>query len=280
MRLKTLELCGFKSFPDKTVISFNDGMTAIVGPNGSGKSNISDAVRWVLGETSSKSIRGAKMEDVIFGGTDKRRPMTFAEVTITLDNTDESSRMDIDYDEVSVTRRLSRTGDGEYFINRSPCRLKDINELFLNTGLGHSGYSIISQGRVADIISQKSDERRAIFEEAAGIAKYKYKKNEAERSLAAVSDNLSRVSDILSEIEGRLGPLESEAARARDYLALYEEKKRADISLAVYDITGIKNKLTASDAAFEASKNQLDICDEGLSSLDAQSERTFNSIQS
>ena len=162
MRLKTLELQGFKSFADKTVLSFDRGVTAVVGPNGSGKSNISDAMRWVLGEISSKSIRGKKMEDVIFGGTDNRRPMGYAEVSLTIDNTDPNNKMAIDYDEVTVTRRYYRTGESEYMINRKPVRLKDITELFMNTGIGRGGYSIVGQGKAAEIISQKSDERRNV----------------------------------------------------------------------------------------------------------------------
>lgn len=184
MRLKSLEMTGFKSFPDRTVLDFNKGMTVVVGPNGSGKSNISDAIRWVLGELSAKNVRGSKMEDVIFGGSDSRRQMQYAEVSLTIDNTENESsgRVDSDYDEVTVTRRCYRNGESEYQINRKPVRLRDISELFLNTGIGKTGYSIIGQGKIAEIISQKSEERRVIFEEAAGISKYRYKKNEAERA--------------------------------------------------------------------------------------------------
>ncbi|MBQ4117010.1 MAG: AAA family ATPase, partial [Clostridia bacterium] len=204
MRLKSLELHGFKSFPDKTTINFDDGMTVIVGPNGSGKSNISDAMRWVLGELSSKNIRGTKMEDVIFGGSASRSPMGYAEVSLLIDNTGDGNRIDIDYDEVEVTRRYYRSGESEYMINRRPARLKDIHEMFMNTGVGKTGYSIVSQGKAAEIISQKSDERRNIFEEAAGISKYRYKKNEAERKLASTNDNLVRLNDIKYELEGRI----------------------------------------------------------------------------
>ena len=173
MRLKKLELQGFKSFPDKTTVNFDKGLTVIVGPNGSGKSNISDAMRWVLGEMSTKNIRGTKMEDVIFAGSQKRSPMSFAEVSVTFDNSEEEGRLVTaeDYDEITVTRRYYRAGESEYFINRKPVRLRDIHELFLNTGLGKGGYSIIGQGKIAEIISRKNDERRAVFEEAAGIAK-------------------------------------------------------------------------------------------------------------
>ena len=193
MILKSLELQGFKSFPDKTVLTFDRGTTVVVGPNGSGKSNISDAMKWVLGEISSKNLRGSRMEDVIFGGTDTRRQMGFAEVSVTFDNTDaDGARLATDYDEVTVTRRYYRTGESEYFINAKPVRLRDIHELFMNTGIGREGYSIIGQGKIAEIISRKSDERRAIFEEAAGIAKYKYKKEEAQKKLLAVDKSLNK----------------------------------------------------------------------------------------
>ena len=204
MYLKSLELHGFKSFPNRTVLSFERGATVIVGPNGSGKSNISDAMRWVLGELSSRNIRGTKMEDVIFGGTDDRRPMGFAEVSVTFDNSDPNHRLDSEFDEVVVTRRYYRTGESEYLINRQPKRLRDIYELFMNTGVGREGYSIIGQGKIAEIISKKSDERRNIFEEAAGISKYRHRKEESERKLKQTQDNLDRVKDILLELEGRV----------------------------------------------------------------------------
>ena len=226
MRLKSLELQGFKSFPDRTKLNFDTGMTVVIGPNGSGKSNIADAIRWVLGEISSKNIRGSKMEDVIFGGTDNRRPMGYAEVSLTFDNTLGEIALPVDYDEVTVTRKYYRSGDSEYMINGQNVRLRDINELFMNTGLGRSGYSIIGQGRISEIISKKSEDRRGIFEEAAGISKYRYKKSEAERKLEKTDDNLSRVTDILSELEGRVGPLERDAEKARKYLELYAEKRR------------------------------------------------------
>ncbi|MBE6686705.1 MAG: chromosome segregation protein SMC [Ruminococcaceae bacterium] len=279
MRLKTLELQGFKSFADKTVLSFDRGVTAVVGPNGSGKSNISDAMRWVLGELSSKSIRGKKMEDVIFGGTDNRRPMGYAEVSLTIDNTDPENRMAIDYDEVTVTRRYYRTGDSEYMINRKPVRLKDINELFMNTGIGRGGYSMIGQGKAAEIISQKSDERRNIFEEAAGIAKYRARKNEAERKLSETDDNLIRIGDILSELQGRVGPLERDAAKARRYLDLYEEKKALDVGICVYDISDIKNKTGKLKADFEIAKHELEIAEDTLKSLETQRDRLYDITQ-
>jgi len=262
MRIKSLELQGFKSFPDKTVVNFDTGVTIIVGPNGSGKSNISDAIRWVLGEISSKNIRGSKMEDVIFGGTDTRRQMGFAEVSITIDNTDRSNRMNIDYDIVTVTRRYYRTGDSEYFINAKPVRLKDIAELFMNTGIGRTGYSVIGQGKISEIVSKKSEDRRNIFEEAAGISKYRYKKKEAERKLDETNDNLVRVSDILAELEIRVHPLEKEAAKARTYLDMYDEKKQADVSLWLYDIAAIRTEYETVDSSYTVATKELEIIDD------------------
>ncbi|MBQ8914988.1 MAG: AAA family ATPase, partial [Clostridia bacterium] len=216
MYLKTLELHGFKSFPDKTILHFNPGSTVIVGPNGSGKSNITDAMRWVLGEISTKNIRGSKMEDVIFVGADGHRPMSFAEVSITFDDSEEPKKLNCPYEEVTVTRRYYRAGESEYFINRKPCRLKDIKELFMNTGVGRDGYSIVGQGKIAEIISKKSEDRRGIFEESAGITKFRYQKNESEKKLNETEENMTRVLDIFSEIESRIGPLEREAKKARE----------------------------------------------------------------
>ena len=215
MYLKSLELHGFKSFPNRTVLTFERGATVIVGPNGSGKSNISDAMRWVLGELSSRNIRGTKMVDVIFGGTDDRRPMGFAEVSVTFDNTDPENRLDSEFDEVTVTRRYYRTGESEYLINKEQKRLRDIHMLFMNTGVGREGYSIIGQGKVAEIVSKKSDERRNIFEEAAGISKYRYRKEEAERKLKGVSENLDRINDIRLELESRVGQIGRASCRER-----------------------------------------------------------------
>jgi chromosome segregation protein len=257
MYLKSLELHGFKSFPNKTVLSFERGATVIVGPNGSGKSNISDAMRWVLGELSSRNIRGTKMEDVIFGGTDSRRPMGFAEVSVTFDNSDPENRLDSEFDEVVITRRYYRTGESEYLINRQPKRLRDIYELFMNTGVGREGYSIIGQGKVAEIVSKKSDERRNIFEEAAGISKYRHRKEESERKLKSTQDNLDRVRDILTELENRVVPLEKEAEKARKGLALYEEKKRADVSLWLYDTKKIRVDVDEAEKALKLLKHQL-----------------------
>ncbi|MBQ3065867.1 MAG: chromosome segregation protein SMC [Clostridia bacterium] len=261
MILKSLQLQGFKSFPDKTTLTFDHGTTMVVGPNGSGKSNISDAMKWVLGEISSKNLRGSRMEDVIFGGTDSRKQMGFAEVSVTFDNTatENGTRLATDFDEVTVTRRYYRAGESEYFINAKPVRLRDIHELFMNTGIGREGYSIIGQGKIAEILSRKSDERRAIFEEAAGIAKYKYKKEEAQKKLLAVEDNLLRVSDIVSELEARVGPLEKESAKARTYLELYEQKKQADISLWLYDMQTLKATISSLEEAFLLSKQEYEM---------------------
>ena len=229
MYLKSLELQGFKSFPDKTLIRFGDDITAIVGPNGSGKSNISDAILWVMGEQSSKTLRGAKMEDVIFGGTQKRSAVGFAEATLTLDNTDRA--LAYDADEVMVTRRYYRSGDGEYYINRQSARLKDINELFMDTGLGREGYSNIGQGRIDEILSLKSNDRREIFEEAAGISKYRHRKEETERKLAQTEDNLMRIGDKVSELELQLEPLKVQSEKARKYLELKEELKGVEVAV-------------------------------------------------
>ncbi|MBQ7817126.1 MAG: AAA family ATPase, partial [Oscillospiraceae bacterium] len=230
MYLKAIELHGFKSFPDKTRITFDKGMTAVIGPNGSGKSNISDAIRWVLGETSGKELRSAgKMEDIIFGGTSQRGPMGFASVSLILDNSDRS--FDMDTDEVSVTRKYYRGGEGEYFINGNRVRLKDIYELFLDTGLGKSGYSIVGQGKISQIVTAKPENRREIFEEASGISKFRYKKNEAEKKLAGAQENIVRLTDILGGLEERVGPLEKESKKAKEFVKLSEEKKGMEISL-------------------------------------------------
>ncbi|MBQ0009739.1 MAG: chromosome segregation protein SMC, partial [Ruminococcus sp.] len=272
MHLKKLELQGFKSFPDKTVITFDKGLTVIVGPNGSGKSNISDAMRWVLGEISSKNIRGTKMEDVIFAGSSGRSPMSFAEVSVTFDNSDPDGKILTaeDYDEITVTRRYYRVGESEYFINRKPVRLKDIHELFLNTGLGRGGYSIIGQGKIAEIISRKNEERRAVFEEAAGIAKYKYQKQEATHNLEQTETNLTRLEDIVGELEARIGPLEKESARAKKYLELYDRKKAVDIALSLYDIDGAKKRTAELREMFAVSTQNLENAEGRLAEEEAR----------
>ena len=230
MVFKELEIQGFKSFPDKVKITFDAGVTGVVGPNGSGKSNLSDAVRWVLGETSSRQLRAAgKMEDVIFGGTRRRSAMGFASVRLTLDNTGHT--LDVDADEVTIGRKYYRSGDSEYTINGQVCRLRDVYELLLDTGIGRDGYSVIGQGRIAEIVAAKSSERREIFEEACGIAKYRYRKTEAERRLAAAGENLERLRDILGELENRVGPLEKESAKAQKFLELSEQRKTLEVTL-------------------------------------------------
>ena len=253
MFLTSLELVGFKSFPDRIKVDFERGLTGIVGPNGSGKSNISDAVRWVLGEQSSRMLRGNRMEDVIFGGTEKRNPLGFAEVILTIDNSDRSLRCDSDV--VSVSRRYYRSGDSEYCINKKTVRLRDVNELFLDTGLGRDGYSIIGQGRIDEVLSQKSEDRREIFEEAAGIAKYRVRKEEAERKLSHVSDNLTRLTDIVSELESQLGPLRKKAEKAKEYLRIYEELRGLEAALATIragELRGESQKLFGSLRIAEA----------------------------
>lgn len=277
MRLKSLEMQGFKSFPDKTVVNFDRGITIVVGPNGSGKSNISDAMKWVLGELSSKNIRGSKMEDVIFAGSQKRSAMGFAEVSVTFDNTEEEGKITsmAEYDEITVTRRYYRVGESEYFINRKPVRLRDIHELFFNTGLGKGGYSIIGQGKIAEIISSKSEDRRAIFEEAAGIAKYRHQKEDAQKKLEQTLENLVRLEDIESELEARVGPLGKEAEKAKKYLEIRDEKKAIDLSLSIYDIDGAKEEAEKLEKELASAKNDLDISDEKLADLDRRSEKLF-----
>jgi len=279
LRLKSLELHGFKSFPEKTVIQFDEGTTVIVGPNGSGKSNITDAMRWVLGELSSKNIRGSKMEDVIFIGADGYRPMGFAEVSVTFDNTDPATRIDSPYDEITVTRRYYRAGESEYFINRKAVRLRDIHELFMNTGVGREGYSIIGQGRIAEIISKKSDERRGIFDETAGIAKYRFKKQEAQKKLDATEANMLRISDILSELESRVGPLERQSRKAREYLELFAQKKEIDVALCLYDMDRLVADGEKTKDDCRLSRHELEMIQDTEKQLYAQSERLFSASQ-
>ena len=234
MHLKRIELIGFKSFADRTELEFGRGITAVVGPNGCGKSNISDGIRWVLGEQSAKTLRGGKMEDVIFAGSDTRKPVGYGEVSLTLDNSD--GALPLDYTEVTVTRRLSRSGESEYYINRQPCRLKDITELFMDTGVGREAYSIIGQGQVEQILSTRAEDRRGIFEEASGIVKYKTRKKEAQKKLEDTEQNLIRIGDLIGELESRLEPLAEQAKRAETYKSLAEELKKLEISLYVHQI--------------------------------------------
>ena len=266
--LKSLEIQGFKSFPDKTVLSFGQGITAVVGPNGSGKSNISDAVRWVLGEQSSKSLRGSKMEDVIFNGTSSRRAVGFAEVSLTVDNT--ARKLDFDADDVKVTRRYYRSGESEYLLNGAAVRLKDVQMLFMDTGLGRDGYSIISQGKIGDIVASRSEDRREFFEEAAGISKYRYRKNEAERRLNAAEDNLLRLRDIVQELEERVGPLKTQAEKAKKYLALAGEKKEVEIGLWLRTIEQSRDVLRDLSAKLELARTQYDAAGEAAAEIEAR----------
>ncbi len=294
MYLKSIEMQGFKSFPDRTKLIFDpghkgadqmvadgisSGVTVIVGPNGSGKSNIADAMRWVLGEISSKSLRSTKMEDVIFGGADSRRPMGYAEVSVTFDNTVGFGHLECPYDEVTVTRRYFRAGESEYLINRKAVRLRDIYELFLNTGIGRDGYSIIGQGRIADMVSRKSEERRSVFEDASGIAKYRVKKNEAERKLDNTEQNLVRIRDIFTEVESQVGPLEREAGKARRGIALLETKKRADISLWLYDTDRLSREIAEATELCNHADFDLKQADETLEALDVQNRRLTEMTQ-
>ncbi len=271
MVLKSLILQGFKSFPDKTEIQFLGGMTAIVGPNGSGKSNISDAIRWVLGEQSSRSLRGAKMEDVIFGGTAKRGPVGFAEVSLILDNSSGVFRSE--FTEIMVTRRYYRSGESEYFLNKKHCRLRDIHELFMDTGLGRDGYSIIGQGRIDEILSLKSEDRREIFEEAAGITKFRYRKEEAERKLAATEENLTRIRDLYDELERQIGPLEKQADKAKQYLLLRDELRVLEISLWLLSLDRIKADASKLEKDTATCVGQLAQARQAQEALYAQSEQ-------
>lgn len=241
MYLKRIEMQGFKSFADKTVLKFKPGITTVIGPNGSGKSNISDAIRWVLGEQSMKSLRGAKSEDIIFAGTQARKSLGFAEVSIVIDNND--NKLPIEYSEVTVTRKIYRSGETGYFINKVPCRLKDILELFMDTGIGKDGYSIIGQGKIDEILSNKSEDRRHIFEEAAGIVKYRTRKQESEKKLEQTKLNLLRINDILAEIEANIEPLKLQSDKAKQFLDLREELKSIEVGLFIYNINTYKEKL-------------------------------------
>ncbi|MBQ3200591.1 MAG: chromosome segregation protein SMC [Clostridia bacterium] len=241
MKLVKLEINGFKSFARKTEIEFENGITAIIGPNGSGKSNIADAVRWVLGEQSARALRGSKMEDIIFNGTEQKKPLAYCEVSLTFDNTD--GKLNTEYTEVTVTRRVYRSGESEYLLNRTNCRLKDIGEVFRDTGIGKEGYSIIGQGRVEEILSNKSSERRNVFEEAAGVMKYRVRKEEAERKLENTRKNLQRLGDILEELGNQVGPLEEQSAAAREYLRLRDELKEIEINVFLYQYDKLNERL-------------------------------------
>ncbi len=271
MLLSSIEIQGFKSFADKTVLKFGKGITGVVGANGSGKSNISDAVRWVLGEQSTKSLRGQSMEDVIFGGTETRRPHGFCEVTLNINNTDRSLNFDNDF--VAITRRYYRSHESEYAINNVSVRLKDIHELFMDTGLGRDGYSMIGQGKIDNIISSKSGERRDIFEEAAGISKYRYRKLEAERKLTAAEDNLLRLHDIVDELEARVGPLAEQSRKAEKFLELAASKKELEIGLWLYTLNNSKELLRAQESKIAAAQLSYREIEKSLEEFDRQTEQ-------
>ncbi len=277
MYLRSLEIQGFKSFPDKISLTFDKGLTAVVGPNGSGKSNIGDSVRWVLGEQSTKTLRGNKMEDVIFSGTVARKPMGFAAVTLNIDNSDRTLP-DME-DEVAITRKLYRSGESEYMINGRSCRLKDINELFMDTGLGRDGYSIIGQGRIAEIVGAKSSERRDIFEEAAGISKFRYKKVEAERKLSAAQENLLRLTDILSELEGRVEPLRIQSQKAEKYIKLAEERRRLEISVWVARLDELKAKLTDLENKTLSAKSEYESLENDIAAEEEKLQEGYRRMQ-
>lgn len=270
MRLKSIEIQGFKSFPDKTRLTFDQDITAVIGPNGSGKSNISDAIRWVLGEQSNKQLRGKSMEDVIFTGTAKRKALGFAEVSITIDNTKRA--LQFDNDSVTITRRYFRSGESEYKINGNAVRLKDINELFMDTGLGRDGYSMIGQGRIDEIVGSKSDERRFIFEEAAGISKYRYRRTDAERKLAHAEDNLIRLKDIMSELEVRVKPLKEQSEKAKEFLSVSGEKKQLEIGLWLNTLNKSDEQLKTQDEKITLAKAQYEHLEREITELIAQSD--------
>ena len=271
MYLKSLELQGFKSFPDKTTIRFSDGMTAIVGPNGSGKSNISDAIRWVLGEQSTKSLRGAKMEDVVFGGTARRGAMGAAQVTLILDNS--AGQFPVEAAEVMVTRKYFRSGESEYYLNRKRVRLRDIRDVFMDTGLGHDGYSIIGQGRIDEILATKSTDRREVFEEAAGVTRFRTRKEEAERKLDQTAENLVRIRDIWNELDARSGPLEKQAQSAKKYMELRDALRLHEISLWLDTLDGMQDAKKSSDAARIEAEQKLEAVREQQKQQYARSEQ-------
>ena len=273
MRLKSLEIQGFKTFPDKTKLSFEQGITAVVGPNGSGKSNISDAIRWVLGEQSPKSLRCSKMEDVVFNGTDKRKKLGYAEVSLNIENKDRV--LAYDGDEVSITRRYYRSGESEYLINKAQVRLKDINELFMDTGLGRDGYSMIGQGKIDSIVSSKGEDRREIFEEAAGISRYRYRKTDAERKLKSTEENLLRLRDIVTELEERVGPLKRQSEKAQEFLKYSEEKRGLEIALWLLTLDKSQAALKTQDEKIAIAHAQYDDAEKMLEQIQKESEEIY-----
>ena len=271
MHFKRLEIQGFKSFADPVVIDLNEGVTCIVGPNGSGKSNISDAISWVLGEQSSKALRGAKMEDVIFGGTQKRAAVGYAEATLVLDN--QAGQLRIETPEVAITRRYYRSGESEYFINRQSARLRDINELLMDTGLGKEGYSNIGQGKVDEILALKSTDRREVFEEAAGISKYRHRKEETERRLANTEDNLLRIGDKISELELQVEPLREQAEKAKKYLALRDELKGLEVTVWLDGLGKAAEHAKKAETDYASAAFILEQAHDELTRLYSQSEQ-------
>ena len=270
MYLKSIEVQGFKSFANKIVFEFHNGITGIVGPNGSGKSNVADAVRWVLGEQRVKQLRGGSMQDVIFSGTENRKPLSYASVAITLDNSDH--KLPVEFEEVKVTRKLYRSGESEYLINGSTCRLKDINEMFYDTGIGKEGYSIIGQGQIDKILSGKPEERRELFDEAAGIVKFKRRKNMSLRKLEEEQQNLLRVNDILSELEKQFGPLQRQAETAKEYLKKKEELKRYDINMFLMETARLKSQIGEIDEKLGIAKSELAEADQKYTDMKVQYE--------
>ena len=277
MYLKSIEIQGFKSFPDRTLLTFSQGVSAIVGPNGSGKSNIADAIRWVMGEQSARTLRGGKMEDVIFGGTKRRSPMGFCEVSITVDNSDRSVALEVD--DVTVTRRYYRSGDSDFFINRRPVRLRDVRELFMDTGLGQDGYSMIGQGRIDEILSVKSAERREIFEEASGISKVRHRKEESRRKLEQAEDNLVRIRDIITELEDRVKPLQRQAEKARRFLILRDELRVLEVSAALDSLDRLAEQIKTAKIDFDNAERLLSARKEELQQLREKSETLASQLR-
>ena len=277
MYLKNIEVHGFKSFAQKINFEFHNGITGIVGPNGSGKSNVGDAVRWVLGEQSAKQLRGGNMQDVIFSGTELRKPLSFASVAITLDNSDH--KLPVEFNEVTVTRRLYRSGESEYLINGSACRLKDIQEMFYDTGIGKEGYSIIGQGQIDKILSGKPEDRRELFDEAAGIVKFKRRKNTTIKKLEEEKQNLVRVTDILSELTRQLGPLEKQSETARIYLAKRDELRELDVNLFLLDYEYMGGVLKELEEKLHHAKGELEETQEAYQQTKVEYERLEQELE-
>src|ERR1700745_3342737 len=268
MYLKNLTVLGFKSFADKTSLNFQPGVTAIVGPNGCGKSNVSDAIRWVLGEQSAKALRGGEMADVIFTGTDGRKPLGMAEVSLTIGGVDEenlhAAGVEMAYNEVTLTRRVFRDGGSEYFVNKTPCRLKDIQQLFMGTGVGRTSYSIMAQGNITQILSSKPDDRRMVFEEAAGITKFKAQKKEALRKLEYTDQNLLRVSDLIREVKRQIGSLQRQAGKAKRYKSLMNELQHLDTQLARHQFDVLLSEINERQAQAESLRLEIEEISEGV----------------